>query len=341
MTNEWNLRNELFEISHRWQQVFLAFLLGSLLGWVLALIFPTPHRAQSELYVAYNGDAIFRNADDYKNWQFGELEAYVVSNDVLGETLKRLSQQDPYWQDISVEELKPSLRTYWRNAGKWRLVAEWRGEQRAQLLGETWTQVVLDKSNVAADHARSVFSLEARLDANARSQIEHRLKAIQLQQIYNALNAWRGRAAEAQPGAPLDVLERWRLQSLAANAASLLPGELSLVAQPPAEGAETVQYIPAVDQALIALAEEIAIADQQTAELAAQHEALMQQWDVESKASHNLTAHLTVEPGAVEHIVARPVRLTSQVALVGGALGLLLWGLVFLGRPLRKGRAER
>jgi len=340
MTNEWNLRTELFEITHRWQQIFLVFLSCSVLGWIAALIFPTPYRAQSELYVGYNADAIFRNADDYKNWQFGELEAYVVSNDVLDETRRRLTEQDPYWQAYSNDQIRPALRTYWRNAGKWRLVAEWRGQARARQLGETWRQVILDKSNAAASHAQTLLSLEARLNANARGELEHRLKSIQLKQIHSALSQWRD-AAEAQAGASLDLLGRWRLQSLGASAAGLLPVELELVVEPPAEGAQAGQYFPAVDQALVALAEAIAIADEQSTQLADQHQALMEQWTVESREAHNLTAHLTVEPTAVEVVSVRPVRLTSQMALVGGALGIIVWGLVFLARPLRKARAEK
>ncbi len=335
MTHDWNLRNEILEISHRWQQVFLAFLLGSALGWGAAFIFPTPHRAQAELYVAYNGDAIFRNADDYKNWQFGELEAYVVSNDVLDETLKRLRLQDPYWESVENPDLKPQLRTYWRNAGKWRLVAEWRGQERSEQLAQTWTDVILEKTTQASMHAQEVLSLQAQIDAISREQVEHQLDATQLDQILIALRTWR-EAPTAQPGDALDVLTRWRLQFLAAGAAELLPGELVLLAQFPSTEASLEEYLSAVDQALVVLSEQQMIFQRQGAEQAAQRDALLEQWKVESQASHSLTANLLVEPLAVEEIAAQPVRQTSVMALVGGLLGLLAWGLFWLGRPVRK-----
>jgi hypothetical protein len=335
MTYEWNLRDEILEISHRWQQVFLAFLLGSILGWGVALLFPTPHRAQSELYVAYNGDAIYRNADDYKNWQFGELEAYVVSNDVLDATLARLRQQDPYWEALTTRDLKPQLRTYWRNAGRWRLVAEWREPERTTQLAQAWTNVTLEKISQAAIHAQEVLSLQAQIDAISRRQVEHHLGAIQIDQILAALETWRDEHG-SQQGGQLDILDRWRLQSLAASAAGLLPGELVLLTQfPPAEAA-IEPYLAAVNQALVALREQQAIVQRQAEELGAQREALRAQWETESKASHNLTANLTVEPLTAEGLAARPVRLTSQMALVGGVLGLLVWGLLWLARPLRR-----
>ena len=333
--HEWNLRTEILDISHRWLQVFLAFLLGSLLGWGAAFLFPTPYRAQNELYVAYNGDAIYRNSDDFKNWQFGELDAYIVSNDVLGETLNRLRQQDPYWLNIAPKDLKPQLRTYWRNAGRWRLVVEWSGRARTEQLSRTWTDVILEKTRQAAIHAQAVLLLGGQIEAHSRDEVVLRLQTTQLAQVRTAIQAWRD-AHSAQPGVPPDTLNRWRIQFLASSVASLLPGELALLAQFPPPEAALQDYLPAVDQGLVALDEQLSVVQRQAADLGAEHEALAVQWEAESKAAHNLTANLQVEPLAVENEAAQPVRPTSQMALVGGLLGVLVWGLVWLARPLRK-----
>src|SRR5574341_1699883 len=185
-TNEWKLRTEILEITHRWPQVLIAFLLGSLLGWGVGLIFPTAHRAQSDIYVAYNGDAIYRNPDDYKNWQFSELEAYSVSNDVLDETLKRLVERDPYWRTVSNDQLREHLRIYWRDAGKWRLVAEWHEQAHATHLAQAWTDAVMEKTSQAAEHAREVLMLDAQVKAYARDEVSLRLLTAQLSQLRNA-----------------------------------------------------------------------------------------------------------------------------------------------------------
>ena len=326
---------EILDISHRWSQVFLAFLLGSLLGWGAAFLFPTPYRAQNDLYVAYNGDAIYRNSDDFKNWQFGELDAYIVSNDVLGETIDRLRQQDPYWKDFAPKDLKPHLRTYWRNAGRWRLVVEWRGRKYAEQLSRTWTDVVLEKTRQAAVHAQAVLSLGAQIEAHSRDEVVLRLQTTQLAQVRAAMQAWRD-AHSAQPGLSVDTLSRWRIQFLASSLAGLLPGELPLLAQFPPPEAALQDYLPEVDQALIALDEQLVVVQRQATDLSTEHEALVAKWEEESKAAHNLTANLQVEPLAVENEAAQPVRPTSQMALVGGLLGVLVWGLLWLARPLRK-----
>ena len=326
---------EILDISHRWSQVFLAFLLGSLLGWGAAFLFPTPYRAQNDLYVAYNGDAIYRNSDDFKNWQFGELDAYIVSNDVLGETIDRLRQQDPYWKDFAPKDLKPHLRTYWRNAGRWRLVVEWRGRKYAEQLSRTWTDVVLEKTSQAAVHAQAVLSLGAQIEAHSRDEVVLRLQTTQLAQVRAAMQAWRD-AHSAQPGLSVDTLSRWRIQFLASSLAGLLPGELPLLAQFPPPEAALQDYLPEVDQALIALDEQLVVVQRQATDLSTEHEALVAKWEEESKAAHNLTANLQVEPLAVENEAAQPVRPTSQMALVGGLLGVLVWGLLWLARPLRK-----
>lgn len=334
-TNEWNLRTEIFEIAHRWPQVFIAFLLGSLVGWGAGYIFPTSYRAQSELYVAYNGDAIYRNPDDYKNWQFGELEAYIVSKDVLNETLNQLRKQDTYWQGVSYAQLQPHLHIYWRNAGRWRLVADWREQVHATQLAKTWIAVVLEKTNQAATHAAAVLALDAQIEATSREEVNLKLRVTQLTQMRTALQTWRD-THNPQGSTPLDTLSRWRLQFLGSSVAGLVPGEFALLKQLPPPDTETEAYLPAVDQAIVALDGQLAVEQPQLAELTAQREEMEKKREEESKASHNLTANLQVEPFSDGASKASPVRINSQMAIVGGVLGLFIWGLVWLGRPLRK-----
>lgn len=334
-TNEWNFRTEILEITHRWPQVFIAFLLGSLLGWGVGLIFPTSHRAQSEIYVAYNGDAIYRNPDDYKNWQFSELEAYIVSDDVLGETLNRLREGDTYWKGISTEQLRDHLRIYWRNAGRWRLVAEWREQAHATHLAQSWTDVLLEKTNQAAAHAGEVLLFDSQVKAYAREEVNIRTRSSQLSQLKVALQAWRDTQNPRQ-NQPLGSLDRWRLQYLTASLEGLVPVELSLRGQLPPPEAAANEYFPVVDQALSALDAQLEVENRQYAELTAHLAELQDKLNEETKASHNLTASLTVEPFTSGVSTAQPVRLTSQMALVGGVLGVLAWGLAFLGKLIRK-----
>ena len=334
-TNEWNLRSEILEITHRWPQVFIAFLLGSLLGWGIGLIFPTAHRAQSEIYVAYNADAVYRNPDDFKNWQFTELDAYIVSDDVLGETLKRLVEKDPYWQDISTEQLREQLRIYWRNAGRWRLVAEWREQVHATLLAKTWTDVILEKTSQAATHAGEVLLLDSQVRNYARDEVNIRLRIAQLSQLRSAFEAWRN-AQDPSQNQPLGSLDRWRLQFMAANVEGLLSVKPGLLEQFPPSEAVASEYFSVVDQAITALGVQLEVDTAQYNEVITRLGELQGKLNEEMKASHNLTASLTVEPFTNGISTAQPVRLTSQMAIVGGVLGVLAWGLAFLGKLFRK-----
>jgi hypothetical protein len=338
-TNEWKLRTEILEITHRWPQVLIAFLLGSLLGWGVGLVFPTTHRTQSEIYVAFNADAVYRNPDDYKNWQFSELEAYILSSDVLDETLRRLAEQDPYWGGVSTEQLREQLRVYWRDAGRWRLVVEWREQAHATDLAKTWLDVIMEKTSQATGHAGEVLLLDAQVKAYAREEVNLRLRLAQLSQLRNAIVLWRD--AQNQQNQPLANLDRWRLQFLVASTEGLLP-ELSSLAQFPPSEATAGEYFPIVDQVITALDAQLEVENRQYAELTAQLNALKNKLAEETAASHNLTASLTVEPFSKGVSVARPVRLTSQMALVGGVLGVLAWGLAFLGKLIRRaGRFPR
>lgn len=334
-TNEWKLRTEILEVTHRWPQVLIAFLLGCLLGWGVGLVFPTTHRAQGEIYVAYNGDAIYRNPDDYKNWQFSELEAYILSNDVLDETLRRLAERDSYWGGVSTEQVQEELRVYWRDAGKWRLVAEWREQGHATDLAKTWVDVIIEKTSQAAEHAGEVLLLDAQVKAYAKEEVNLRLLSTQLSQLRTALQVWRDARIPRQ-SQPLERLDRWRLEFLAASVEGLVPVALDLQEQLPSPQAAGMEYFPIVDQVITALDAQLEVENSQYTELTAQLNGLKNKLDEETKASHNLTSSLTVEPYSKGVSVAQPVRLTSQMALVGGVLGVLVWGLAFLGKLIRK-----
>jgi len=337
MPPEWNPRFELLEIAHRWYQVFLAFLIGSLLGWGSGYLLPSPYRAETGLYVAYNADAIYRNPDDYKNWQLGELDAYIVSDEVLEATLSRLKAQDAYWASLAPQDLRPQLRTYWRNAGKWRLTAEHRQRKYALQLVQAWAEVILERTSQASAHARTVMALSGQIQALDAQQADLHSRLARLHALQAALQQWRDTTAAQTTTQSLDTLSLWRLQSLAASAASLVPADLALLRQPPAPEGTVETYISAVDQALQALEVEISVTQRQLEELTTRHEQMVKAWEAEIKASRNLTAYLTVEPLSAEKAKVRPLRPTSQMALVGGVLGMVVWGLIWLAHPLRKG----
>lgn len=336
MVNEWNVRLELLEIAHRWHWVFLAFLLGSALGWGAGLVFPTPYRAETELYIAYNGDATFRNPDDYKNWQLGELETYITSDDVLRAMLDRLVEQDEYWASMSIQELRSQLQTYWRNAGKWRLVAQADQSIHAEQLATTWGDVVTHKVSQAIENGWQVLELSDRNHLLLTRQFDIAQEALVLSHTLEALNAWLLGARQADNQAAVEPLERWRLLSLVASSLQLNPVDASLLEEAPPTQAPVQDYLPWVERAALGAQGQLANLQNQLQDIEAQRQEITEQWEAASAASRNLTVYLTLERITENEIRGVPVRLSSTLALVGGILGALVWAFVWLARPLRR-----
>jgi hypothetical protein len=334
----WNFRQEILEIAHYWPVIFIAFLIGSLLGWGVSYILPTSYRAESELNVAYNADAIYRNPDDYKNWQLGELEAFVVSDSVIEGTLSKLRAQDPYWQAVSAEDIRSDIRTYWRNAGKWRLVAERQDPDRATQLTQVWRETIIEQVSDATTKATEMLDLSAQIEASAANKVGIELRTVEITGMRDALQAWRNEYIGNDDAMSLKPLDRWHLQSIAARAASINPAALSLIDQIPAPDMSAHDYIDWVDQMIVVLDDELAIIERQQEEIDLHGVQLEQKLNEASQASSGLTAFLIVEPLSDGLPEAQAVRLSSQMAVIGGILGVIIWGFVWLGRPVRKGK---
>lgn len=336
---EWNLREEILEIAHSWLAIFIAFLVGSLLGWAVSYILPAPYRAESVLYVAYNADAVYRNPDDYKNWQLSELEIFIVSEPVLDATLKRLQAQDSYWQDLTTGDIRNNIHAYWRNAGKWRLVAEMKEPERAKQLVQAWQASVVEQVGESTSNAVIMLDLSAQIGALAAEKASLELRADEITGVKDALLTWRNEIRGADGTVPLSTLDRWHLQAIMASSTSLNPVMLSLIDQFPSSEAPSYKYINWIDQMISLLESELAVIEKRYGQIDLHGEELERKLNEASDASHELTAFLVVEPAFDDLPGVQRVRMSGQMALIGGFLGVLLWGIVWLGRPVRRARS--
>ena len=201
---DWDLRTEILKLSHFWPLPFVIFLAGCLIGWGIGAIWPSPYRAETTLHVSYNGDSIFRNSDDYKNWQMEELNNLVLAKSTLQDTLSLLRQQDPYWNDVNASQLESRLSVYWRNTGKWRLVAEATRPNLAAALAQAWGEVVVEKIQAAVGHANAMLELDSQVKAVTQAQTETNLRLVELTQVKLALQTWQETARGQDPGAAID-----------------------------------------------------------------------------------------------------------------------------------------
>jgi hypothetical protein len=338
--SEFQSRIEVFKVTHNWPVIMLFILTGSLIGWAIAMILPAPYRAESSLHVSYNSDIHARNIDDFKNWQMGELNIFIFSPVVLEETMNKLRAQDPYWNSVSPEELRSALNVYWRNVGEWRLVAKVESREHAEQLVETWKQVILEQAGIALSSARSTLELETQIKAISLSQVDIDQRAAELRQIKESLQSWKTSLDQQAKDNPLSELERWYLNSQVARIVTLDPlGALLMEQIPPLESPAS-EYLPWLDRALAILDRELLTVEDQSAQLSSQYDALYEKWAAQLAASNGLTAYLAVESLDSANHQTQSIRSTSTMAFVGGLLGLLAWGLIWLARPIRQTKTQ-
>jgi hypothetical protein len=336
---DWDLRREILQFSHYWPITILAFLLGSLIGVGLSYLIPVPYRAEAGLSISFNLDISPRNPDDYKNWFLEQLDVFIYSDPVIEKALTSLRAQDPSWEAVTLDGLRSSLHAYWRSAGKWRLVAEAPDPAQAAAMVKAWEDAVLSSATEAIAHASRMQELTNQYNQVVEQEQAARMHTQELNQSRQALQSWLTAQGQSGSQAPLDTLQRWQLLSAAGRAIDLNPAEQGLLEQAPPSEAPAPAYNEWVAQVLASLDLSLATLNAQEADLVSQREAISRSWNEALSNSGGLSAHLTIEalPGADQP----PKRLhtPAAAALIGGSVGVLVWILFWLARPLRKARA--
>lgn len=351
MVNEWSLREEVLSTSHRWPTILLYCLVGALLGGLVSYIWPSPYQATTELYVALNiyrwdqdqnavdhaNGVAFNFPDDYKNWQMADLDAVIRMNDVMKETLQRLRAADDWWLGVSKEQLSGMLRTYWRNAGKWRLVAEAPDAQRAAEAVTVWQTVVFETLNAAMVHSREAMELHLQLLSVTDAETQLALRQAQLEEARRSMVAWQA-AAVGQPESwtPAES-ERLQLKTAFETAAPGPVGQAVLQDFPDTE-APGASYLAWLERASLALDEEIRSVQAQAAALVEQRVEIDSLYQVAATKSYGFSPDLVVEPVSDGEPTLSVVRPTALLALIGGVLGLLVWAGVWIARITAQSR---
>jgi hypothetical protein len=349
MTNEWSLRDEILSATQHWPWLALACFLGCLSGWAISFIWPTPHRSTTELYVGLN---VYRasedanaseyagielvNANDYKNWQMASLNSMTTMDEVIQETLQQLQETDPYWQKVDPAQLIKSLHVYWRNAGKWRLVAENEDPQHASQAVTIWQEVVLEHVHEAVNESQRAMVLEFQLKSIAEAQSQIITGTETLKQTQADLANWYNSLTHKDPDLPLASMERWQLwRSIARN--DLDAGWTPLLEAFPTPQSSARAYSDWVEQITPALEGTIQYRENQYKDLSAQASEVKRQFAEASQKSRGLSATLDVEKisGArIEHSIVRP---TGTLVLVGSLLGLVAWLIQWFARISLRG----
>ena len=334
MVSDWSVRDEILRVTHNWPIPVIAFIIGSLIGWGLSYILPPTYQAEVALFVAYDDARGCRNPDDCKNWQLEQTDALAKSQIVLEPSLNKLRAIDPFWHDVSIEELAAMLDVLWRNTGRWRLVAESNSPDRSKTAVEVWSQVYLDEYQAAQEHSLRLIDLNAQVRALNQSQVKLEQKLLILKMVKNEVSDYHNSLEVENQNEQLAELPRWELFNLAAQASSNSLAWLDLLETFPGELAPISDYIRWLDWLAISIDQEIDSTHIQLEQLDLETNRTLDQIAIESEGSHGLSQTIEVskmvdvEPQVIES------RRSTSAAVIGGIIGLLVWGMVWIAIPI-------
>ncbi len=352
MTNDWNLRDIIFTLTHRWYIIALCFLVGAVLGWGVSRLLPPLYRAELDLYVginAYRGPRDryivqvvqdeLRKLDDYKNWQMEQLNGLSLTDEFLSDTLDRLQAKDVSWKDVSVEDIFYQLRGSWRNAGRWHLAAEASQPEMAIQAVDTWAEVIDERMNIGIENAREMVAIDATLVATADELTYQLVRHQTLTQVNIKLEEAQRVLEDASVDDPMGSYDQWRLLSQTTRAADWDPGWSELIEAYPASDASSTEYLAWVERSLEMVASDLDILPERIEYLEEQHEALSEQYSEVGEKSLGLSAGMELEKSDEVPPQVEDVRPSGTLMLVGGFLAVVVWLLFGLARLSYRGEA--
>ena len=348
---EWSLRNEVYTALHRWPLILLYGLVGCALGVLLSFVWPSPWRATAEIYVgmepyrwsedenvvAYAMGTRFNYADDYKNWQMANLNALVTMEDILRKTLDRLRQSDDYWSDVNRRELANMLQVFWRNPGRWRLVADHTNPNIASAAAFAWREVVFETVQQSITYAQDTFRLDIQLKAVQNQLVSLTTQQTKLATAKSGLSTLKQKLQTISENQPVEDLTRWQIWSWASHAAQNDPRWETLLAELPASGQLSPDFLAWLEQAQVTLDQDLQTLQTQIDFLSTQQVQINAEYAIASQASRGLSANLQLERLSDTSPKPVAIRPTAQMALIGTIIGISIWAILWLVRlTLRK-----
>ncbi len=327
-----------------------AIVIGSLLGWGLSYLWPSYHRATSQIYIALNpyrkfSDTIFEalanpkysNLDNYHYWQMSQLGSAIYLDSFMEPTIARLRENDPYWKAIDLNQLRGMLDSEWRSSGNWALSANHLDPTYAKMAASVWSDVVVAQVAEAVAASRQAFMIDQQLQAGETERLQATLRIEDLLATHQALEEWQTSANDFDQEEPLAPEERWRLLALVSAPAKFTPGWMKALENQPAANASVNEYLNWIEQIQLILQTETATLENHIDTIDQLQTGLKNQYTVESTASLSLSPNIEVQ--RKEDLGVRQVRPSSTFVLVGGIIGLLtalLIQLVMISKSLRR-----
>jgi hypothetical protein len=333
-----SLREEIYQVTHNWPYPVIAFLIGSLIGWGMSYVFPPTYQAEVVFSLAYDDVQTCRNPDDCKNWQLEQMDAFAMSETVLMPTLQELQSSDEYWREISIEDFSELLQVLWRNTGRWQFVVESNNPERSKLAVEIWSEEFFESVQKAREHASNLIDLNAHINALNQNQVRLNLRLIILNIVQDELNEFRNSTALMDENAPLDNLSRWDLYSLAARASGNDVAWRELIDSIPDEGAPLSAYLSWIDRLEISTEHELQELASQLDQLDQDITSTLAHIEIETERSHSLSQTIKFSRMLDGQALVTISRRSTTAAVLGGIVGLLVWGWIWIALPIWRSR---
>ncbi len=237
---------------------------------------PPYYRAITYIYVALNpyrtySDTNFlalarpkySNIDDYKDWQMTQLESVIYLDEFILETLDRLRETNPDWQDFTAAELREILEADWRSAGTWSLIANFSDSDLAEQASSTWSAVVVERVRAAIESARQTFIIDQDLQAISEQIHVNSLRIDELERAQNQMESWEAEIEQLDQDQPLEPYLRLQIISHITRLAEFTPAWMDLLENQPAEVDIPAAYFSWIDQSNVMIDQEIEARKQQ------------------------------------------------------------------------------
>lgn len=224
------------------------------------------------------------------------------------------------------------LHVYWRNAGKWRLVAEHEDPVRAAQAVVAWQDVVVEQVHAAVAQAQSALLLSDELKAAMDEEARALSLLAAYGQVQDELQTWRATLAKRPADQVLAESERLLLQQTIAQVAQGATWQ-ELLETFPVSGSSNQAFIAWIEHASPLLVASIQASQGRVDALEQRQPELKAQYIDASNSSLGLSAELLVQKISDRKLEQTAVRSTGVAILVGAGVGLILWALIWLVAP--------
>lgn len=335
LKNNWTLREALYTTFHNWPLLLACIIIGSLLGWGLSHFWSSYYRASSDIYIGLNpyrkfsdtrfealANPKYSNLDNYHYWQMSQLNSAISMDSYLEETLSKLRQADPYWQTVTVAQLRGMLEVEWRSSGTWSLIANHPNSLFAQQAAKAWSDVVVEQVPQAVTAARDTFQIDQKLQTNEEAILQATLRQRELLAAQNGLQEWQKTAQNNPADTVIEPTQRWQLLATITRLADYSPAWMDVLHNQPEADAKAQAYLDWIDQTLPLLETEADTMRQRINFLNQQQIDLATQYSQESQKSLSFSPNIEVQ--RKEDHTPLKMRPSSTLILVGGIAGLLI-----------------